>query len=958
MLRVITTVENNSGGTAVASAFSAHVRQNGVEVTGSPQAGAGAPGTLYTLTPGTYAVTADGVSGYAPTGSGACNAAGSVTLALGQTVTCTITVDDIAPTLRVITTVDNNSGGTAVASSFSAHVRQNGAEVAGSPQAGVGAPGRPYTLTPGTYAVTADGVPGYEPRGSGACSAAGSVTLALGEEVTCTITVDDIPATLRVVTNVLNNSGGQAERDDFDAHVKRNGAEVADSPQPGAAAPGTEYTLAAGTYVVSADGEPGYSAAFSTGCAGGTIVLALAQTATCTITLDDTAATLRVVTNVVNDSGGQAERDDFQAHVKRNGGEVTDSPQPGAAAPGTEYALAAGTYALSADGVPGYSASFSAACAGGTIDLALAQTATCTITLDDSAPTLRVITTVENNSGGSAVASDFSAHVRRGGTEVGSPQPGAGAPGTLHTLTPGTYAVTADGVAGYDPTGSGACDAAGSVTLALGEDMTCTITVDDIPATLRVVTNVVNNSGGSAVRGDFDVHVKRNGGEAPNSPQPGAGIPGTPYTLAAGSYDLSADGEPGYSASFSAPCAGGTIALALADTATCTITLNDEPGTLSVVTKVVNDDGGTAGADAFDVSVRLAGVDVSTSPQPGSESGTPYVLPPAAYTVVADDVPGYTFSLTGDCAPDGSITLPLQQARNCTVTANDVAPTLRVVTQVVNDHGGATAPSGFTVHVKRAGTDVSGSPQPGSDTGTAYTLTAGTHVVSADAVSGYGSAISGDCAGDGSITLGIGDKRTCTVTANDEPPPVRAQASQQLPPPEPGESVNALPKSGTVKVKVPGSAAYVDLDEAQQLPVGTIVDATKGHVTLVAAADDSGGTATAEFWAGIFKLGQTKGKAPTTILTLVEKLSCPKAGKAIAAAKKKKRRLWGDGSGKFRTKGKHSAATVVGTKWLVEDSCKSTLTRVVRGRVSVRDFAKKKTVIVRAGKKYVARARR
>ena len=85
-----------------------------------------------------------------------------------------------------------------------------------------------------------------------------------------------------------------------------------------------------------------------------------------------------------------------------------------------------------------------------------------------------------------------------------------------------------------------------------------------------------------------------------------------------------------------------------------------------------------------------------------------------------------------------------------------------------------------------------------------------------------------------------------------------------------------------MKVKLPGSAAFVDLDEAQQLPVGTVVDATKGHVTLVAAADDSGGTATAEFWAGIFRLGQTKGDAPTTILTLVEKLSCPRSGKASA----------------------------------------------------------------------------
>jgi hypothetical protein len=57
-------------------------------------------------------------------------------------------------------------------------------------------------------------------------------------------------------------------------------------------------------------------------------------------------------------------------------------------------------------------------------------------------------------------------------------------------------------------------------------------------------------------------------------------------------------------------------------------------------------------------------------------------------------------------------------------------------------------------------------------------------------------------------------------------------------------------------------------------------------------------------------------------------------------------------------KGKHSAATVVGTKWLVEDRCRSTLTKVTKGKVSVRDFIKKKTVIVRAGKKYVAKAKR
>ena len=158
---------------------------------------------------------------------------------------------------------------------------------------------------------------------------------------------------------------------------------------------------------------------------------------------------------------------------------------------------------------------------------------------------------------------------------------------------------------------------------------------------------------------------------------------------------------------------------------------------------------------------------------------------------------------------------------------------------------------------------------------------------------------------------------------------------------------------GTVKVKLPGRDRFRTLAEGEQLPVGTVVDTLKGRVTLVAAGGQE-----ADFFDGIFRIGQGKGAKPLTTLTLVEKLTCPKAGSAIAAAKKKKRRLWGDGSGKFRTKGKHSAATVVGTRWLVEDRCTSTLTRVVRGRVSVRDFVKKRTVIVRAGKKYVARAKK
>jgi hypothetical protein len=290
----------------------------------------------------------------------------------------------------------------------------------------------------------------------------------------------------------------------------------------------------------------------------------------------------------------------------------------------------------------------------------------------------------------------------------------------------------------------------------------------------------------------------------------------------------------------------------------------------------------------------------------------------------------------------------------------DVAD-LRVVTQVVNDSGGTATPANFNVHVRRGGIDVPGSPAPGNAQGQDYIgLPVGDYVVTGAATSGYTAETGGECAPGGAITLGQGDEPTCLVTFNDvapsgggnQPPPPPGD-DDELPAPEAGKTVNVLPAEGTVKVKVPGSNRFRELSEGEQLPVGTIVDTLKGRVTLVAA-----GGQTADFYGGIFRIGQGKGAKPLTTLTLVEKLTCPKAGKAVAAAKKKKRRLWGDGSGRFRTKGKHSAATVVGTKWLVEDKCSSTLTRVTRGRVSVRDFVKKKTVIVRAGKKYVAKARR
>ena len=65
-----------------------------------------------------------------------------------------------------------------------------------------------------------------------------------------------------------------------------------------------------------------------------------------------------------------------------------------------------------------------------------------------------------------------------------------------------------------------------------------------------------------------------------------------------------------------------------------------------------------------------------------------------------------------------------------------------------------------------------------------------------------------------------------------------------------------------------------------------------------------------------------------------------------------------DDGGRFRTYGRHSHATVRGTRWLTEDRCGGTLTRVASGAVAVRDRIRRRTVLVRAGRSYLARTRK
>jgi hypothetical protein len=157
-----------------------------------------------------------------------------------------------------------------------------------------------------------------------------------------------------------------------------------------------------------------------------------------------------------------------------------------------------------------------------------------------------------------------------------------------------------------------------------------------------------------------------------------------------------------------------------------------------------------------------------------------------------------------------------------------------------------------------------------------------------------------------------------------------------------------------VYVRLAGTSTFVELTSPQQIPVGSELDTTAGRVRVTTANGKPKQTQTADFYQGRFVFTQPKAKVPVTVLVLSGPLGCPK--KHFAASDKKKRRLWGSGKGKFRTRGKNATASVRGTIWLTQDTCTTTLVHVKRGVVDVFDLAKQKHVVVKAGHTYIARA--
>jgi len=163
------------------------------------------------------------------------------------------------------------------------------------------------------------------------------------------------------------------------------------------------------------------------------------------------------------------------------------------------------------------------------------------------------------------------------------------------------------------------------------------------------------------------------------------------------------------------------------------------------------------------------------------------------------------------------------------------------------------------------------------------------------------------------------------------------------------------------------------------VPVGSEIDARRGTLEIVLATAKNRATQQARLNGGVFVVGQIKAgpdKGLTTFrlkenafpgapsyaectrgkLARTAQTSAPVAQAAKRSSKVLQLLKASDNHGSFRTQGRYSAATVLGTQWVTEDRCDGTLTAVNRGKVSVLDFHTHKTITLHAGQRFLAKA--
>lgn len=180
---------------------------------------------------------------------------------------------------------------------------------------------------------------------------------------------------------------------------------------------------------------------------------------------------------------------------------------------------------------------------------------------------ITVIKSVVNNTNGNNIISDFQLFIDNGivATPVTS--------GVTTTVVPGVYTVFETGVEGYQASFSGQCNSEGSITLAAGEEKSCTITNDDLPSNITLRSVVQNDNPAHPNASPAAYKMRVDGILVPHA--------SSIAVTSNAPHIISQDAVPGYTATISGDpecplILGGTATLDEGQAISCIITSNED----------------------------------------------------------------------------------------------------------------------------------------------------------------------------------------------------------------------------------------------------------------------------------------------------------------------------------------------------------------------------------------------
>ncbi len=598
------------------------------------------------------------------------------------------------------------------------------------------------TLDPGDYTLTETSKPGYTMTvdcGNGPIEPEVHLTLQDGDNVTCTFTDTAQPSTIQIVNSVV----GMAPTSDW----QFDGLNTAFTlPAAGGGTQVFTEVVAGGTYTFTETTKSGYTPVVScdNGASGanrvGVIPLA-GQTVICTFTNMALPGSIKLINQVVGVPPATSWK--FTGSVGAFSLTATGSSK--------KFSLLdAGSYVIAETVKNGYTVATT--CDNGTtgtnsitVNLRPGRDIICTFTNTAQLATIHII----NNVVGVAPTDNWGFN---GPNTPFTLQPNGGA--QSFTVAAGSYAIAETPKIGY--TAAVACSnnvngvASVTLTVSLGEDVTCTFTNTAQPVTLTIAATVIGAAPSSAwtLSGPAGAFTLAASGGSQN------------FSANAGSYTLSSTAKVGYSTA--ATCTNGAIGnndviinLKAGDNVTCTFTSSAQPGSITVI-KTVD---GAAPESAWQFTGPNGAFTV-----PASGGTTSFAVATGLNTIVEAVKNGYVSLVTCDNGASGSNSVVINVQPGTTIKctfADTTQPATLTILQKVNGSAPSsnwqfTGPNGAFTLAATGGTQ-------------SFSLPTGNYAFAATAKSGYTTTVACSNGNSGnnlvSISLKPSDTVTCTFTA-------------------------------------------------------------------------------------------------------------------------------------------------------------------------------------------------